>query len=145
MQGWEIPSGRETRSPFPGSEQMPSTSIRSDKEVEGVTTPPGPAGLSSPPPGRCPPQRCPLLPHWSSHLASYFWPRGRRSETRLGVCVWQIPRPVFWGWPHPVGGPASLPSPHPHPPPSPPLVSALGQGRLWPRLGCTQWGARKGK
>ena len=30
MQGWEIPSEREARSPFPNSKQMPSTSMRSD-------------------------------------------------------------------------------------------------------------------
>lgn len=78
----------------------------------------------------------PRLPCWSSHLASYFWPRGRRSETRLGGRVWQVPRPVFWGWPHPVGHPPSLPSPAPTPltttSPSPRTGQALATPRLHP-------------
>lgn len=136
--------GRKPEAPSQALSKCTSTSNTSDEEVEGVATPPLQLASASPPPGRRLPQRYPLLPHWSSHLASYFWPRGRRSETRLGGgCVWQIPRPVLRGWPHPVGRPLSLPSPAPTP--SPPLVPALGQGRPWPRLGCSRWGARKGK
>ena len=124
-----------------------STSIRSIQEVGGGGHARLPAGLSFPSPRLLPSPEVPLLPHWSSHLASYFWPRGRRSETRLGVCVCVCaanPQTSLQGLATPCGRPSYRPSPGPHLPPSP-LVPALGQGRPWPRLGCTRWGARKGK
>lgn len=144
VQGWEIPSEREARGPFPGSEQSaPAPGIQSYQEVGWGGHAMLPAGLSFPSPRLLPSPEVPLLPHGSSHLASYFWPRGRRSETRLGgVCVCVAnPQTSLQGLATPCGRPSYRPSPSP----PPPLVPALGQGRPWPRLGYTRWGARKGK
>lgn len=115
-----------------------STSITSDKEVEEGANTLFPAGLSPPPPGHCPPQRSPLLPQWSSHLASYFWPRGRRSETRLGGSVCGKSPDQSSGAGHTLWAALLLcpaPPPHPHPTtsPSPRTGQALATPRLHPK------------
>lgn len=96
---------------------------------------PLPVVLSFPSPRLLPSPEVPLLPHWSSHLASYFWPWGRRSETRLGVCVCGKSPDRASGAGHTLW--AALLHAQPPPPPTPLTTSPsprTGQALATPRL-----------
>lgn len=146
-QGWEIPSEREARSPLPASKQTHQhLNQKHSRGGRGGAMPGFQLASASPPPGCCPPQRSPYC-----HTGPATWPvisgqgEGEVKPDWGCVCVCAAnPQTSLQGLATPCGRPSYRPSPGPHPPPSP-LVPALGQGRPWPRLGCTRWGARKGK
>lgn len=108
-------------------------------QEEGENTPPSSWPQAPTPPGHCPPQGPPYC-----HTGPATWPViSGQGEGEVkpdwgggGGLVWQIPRLVFWGWPHPAGPSSSSAQPHPYPltrtSPSPRTGQALATPRLHP-------------
>ena len=139
-EGTQVPRQEEDRAQPRG---FPASRAGRFQE-EGGNTPPSSWPQAPTPPGHCPPQGPPYC-----HTGPATWPvisGQREGEVKPDLGGGSCGKSPDWssGAGHTLRA-ALLLCKAPPLPPSPGLVPALGQGRPWPRPGCTLRGARKGK